>query len=447
MSKTIHKEVYIILTYLNFYGFNLDDFIESNPDPIQSENGWTILLTQKKASFCPICGSTNIYVHDHALRTIRIRHDDSILRFVIKTTRCRCQDCYSSFTPEIKGLQRYYKHSDFTINRIINRCKQTVSFDTIAKENLLTRQRVIQIFDKAYPYIDPLPLPKVMCLDEIRFYTDIETKYVLVITDFMTGKIVDIVESRRYEVMKEYFSGRHAQLKNVKYLVTDMFEGFNTLHYHFFRNIPHIIDLFHVIEDLTHAVNKIRTSVMKSLLDDDGCKSFMKSHWKLFLERYSTMDVKVLDTKYHHEKSNVEKEYYYWMQDCLNRDRTFYHAYSCLQEMYEYTKFSTFEEGERHLNRIINLLRIDNDEDLNRVAFTYEKNKIGIINCLDKKTRSFRYSTGISECINNHIRTLIKVCYGCINFDRFRKRILLISRFNETKRKPGYVKHKKYKHI
>lgn len=308
---------------------------------------------------------------------------------------------------------------------------------------MITRMRVIQLFDEAFPYVDPLPLPEVMCLDEIKFFTDYETKYILVITNFLTGEIVDILPSRKIDVMKEYFANRFEQIKNVKYLVTDMYDGFNAIHQGFFRNIPHIIDLFHVIEDLSRAVNKIRTEVMKKELDDSGCKSFMKSHWKLFLSRYREIPFEILHKKYCHEKSNVEKDYWSWMIDCLNLDSKFYRAYQCLQEMYDYTRFSTYEEGERHLNRVIDLLKSTFDDELIKVAETYRKNLVGIVNCLDKKTRTFRYTTGIAECVNNHIKTIIKVSYGCMNFERFRKRVLLISRNKKMERKPGFITSKK----
>ena len=358
-------------------------------------------------------------------------------------TRCKCLDCKATFTPSLTVIYRYSKFSNYTIENVTNACKRMMTFSEIARQNKMDKSRVLQLFDETYPVIDSLPLPEVMCLDEIKFYTGIETNYITVIVDFATGDIVDIVESRKYEVLKEYFAKRDIQLKKVKYVVTDMYEGFGKVHTHFFRNAVHIIDLFHVIEDLTRAVNKIRTEVMKAECDDSGEKQFMKNHWRLFLARYSTIDYRCLNKMYHHEKSNREKEYYKWMQSCLALSPKFYHAYQCLQEMYEYTRFSTYEEGERHLNRIIDLLKVDMDKDLIRVAETYEKYKVGIINCLDKKSRGFRYTTGIAECVNNHIKTIIKMCYGCMNFERFRKRVLLISRHNKMERKPGWKKKQK----
>ncbi len=305
------------------------------------------------------------------------------------------------------------------------------TFEEIACENLLTKSRVIQLFDKAYPNIPPLSLPRVMCLDEIKFNTDFDSKYILIISNFETGQIVDILPSRKIDVMREYFASRYSELKNVKYLVTDMYSGFTRIHNMFFSKIPHIIDLFHAIQDLTRAVNRIRTKVMNVLPEGDGRKTFMKKHWKLFLARLSTLDRKILNKMYKNESSGIEKDYFHWMQDCICTELRFYHAYQCLQEMYTYNRYSTYEDGSNHLERIITMLKAEGDKDLVTVAETYEKNFVGIVNCLDKKSRGFRYTTGIAECINNHIKTLIKLSYGCVNYKRFRNRILLISQTNK----------------
>mgnify|MGYP003298449457 CR=1 FL=1 len=273
-----------------------------------------------------------------------------------------------------------------------------------------------------------------MCLDEIKFFTDIETKYIVVITDFETGNIVDIIESRRYEIMQEYFSRRSNDLKNVQFILSDMYDGFCRIHQHYFSHAVHAIDLFHTIEDLTRSVNTIRTRVMKEEYSHVGEKEFMKQHWRLFLMNKQNVTQKTWDKTYHNKRTNEEKDYFQWLQSCLNLDRTFSRAYQCLQEMYKYSSYSTYEEGLRHIERIIQLLEAEADENLLRVAKTYQQFKYEIVNCLDKKSRNFRYTTGIAECINNHIKTLIKICYGCLNFKRFRNRILLISRYNKIKR-------------
>ena len=131
--------------------------------------------------------------------------------------------------------------------------------------------------------------------------------------------------------------------------------------------------------------------------------------------------------------SNKEKDYFQWINDCLNLEQHFDYAYKALQELMKYNSYSTFGEAKKHMERIIDLLEAYPDDNLKHVAETYKKWKIEIANTLDKKSREFRYTTGIAECVNNHIKTLVKTCYGCYQFERFRKRILLISRYNKIK--------------
>ncbi|MBR0230604.1 MAG: transposase, partial [Erysipelotrichaceae bacterium] len=44
-----------------------------------------------------------------------------------------------------------------------------------------------------------------------------------------------------------------------------------------------------------------------------------------------------------------------------------------------------------------------------------------------------RYTNGIAESINNHLKTIIKTAYGYHNFERFRKRAMLIITYKTPK--------------
>ena len=58
----------------------------------------------------------------------------------------------------------------------------------------------------------------------------------------------------------------------------------------------------------------------------------------------------------------------------------------------------------------------------------------GITNAFTKKSKQKRLTNGIAESINNHIKTTIKYSYGFENFERFRKRALLIFSKNRVKK-------------
>ena len=110
-----------------------------------------------------------------------------------------------------------------------------------------------------------------------------------------------------------------------------------------------------------------------------------------------------------------------------------YDGYSILQEMLHYDKYETYSEAEKFVNRIISKLYASNDELLHKVADSYKKWKVGIINGLARNQTDRRYSNAIAESNNSHIQRVINVAYGYRNFKRFRVRIMLILSYKKRK--------------
>ncbi|MDD4154906.1 MAG: hypothetical protein PHT30_05835, partial [Bacilli bacterium] len=50
-----------------------------------------------------------------------------------------------------------------------------------------------------------LKMPRVLCIDEIRFSEEINQKFVCVLTDFEKGEIIDIIKNRQMAYLREYF--------------------------------------------------------------------------------------------------------------------------------------------------------------------------------------------------------------------------------------------------
>ena len=70
-----------------------------------------------------------------------------------------------------------------------------------------------------------------------------------------------------------------------------------------------------------------------------------------------------------------------------------------------------------------------------KVGKTYQKWKAEITNAFTKEARENRLTNASAEGMNNKIKTMTKIAHGYMNFDRFRKRILLIYKYyNEKER-------------
>ncbi|NCA95451.1 MAG: hypothetical protein EOM74_00560 [Methanomicrobia archaeon] len=65
-----------------------------------------------------------------------------------------------------------------------------------------------------------------------------------------------------------------------------MYDGYANIYRSYFPKALHVVDLFHVITQLTTAVNRLRTQTMNAKARKGSVKyNFMKGHWKYFLYR------------------------------------------------------------------------------------------------------------------------------------------------------------------
>lgn len=148
----------------------------------------------------------------------------------------------------------------------------------------------------------------------------------------------------------------------------------------------------------------------------------MKTNWRFFL-----MDqFKINKQDYYSKKFDMHISYGEIILSCLKMNSVFWDGYNVLQELLHYDKYETWSEAESFMNRIIAKLNSSGDELLMKVAETYKRWKIGIINGLAKNQTGKRFSNAIAENNNSHIQKVIDVAYGCGNFKRFRARVMLI---------------------
>ena len=145
-----------------------------------------------------------------------------------------------------------------------------MSFTDIAKSANVTSQTVINYFKK---YIDckRKTLPEVLCIDEFKNLSFGKGKYACLLLNYQTGEIVDVLPSRRLDYLQYYFNKIPKEEKeNVKFLISDMYDGYKHLHDYVFHKSVFVIDAFHYIRYITDAFNKVRIRVMKSFLRNNN---------------------------------------------------------------------------------------------------------------------------------------------------------------------------------
>lgn len=413
-------------TLLTRFGFNSSNFVNKGVNAIEFNEGFVYEVEEEyRLRTCPHCNNELLHIHSYKWIEIKLSSTLGIKEYLrIKRIRYKCPKCGKTHTFALEGIQRNKTISNYVETAIKNEFYEIQSFTTIAKRYDVSLNQVINIFDEFTKHVPRRPLPEYMCIDEKHFEGDSDGKYVVVISDFFTGEVIDVLENRQMPYLIRYFSAiSQRERDNVKVFISDMYEGYSTVKNRYFPKAMFVIDLFHVIKLLTEVVNKLRIRTYNQRFYEECVEShFMKNNWKIFLKD----QYKIRHNEYHSKKYDVYIPYGELILRCLKKDPDFWDGYNVMQELLHYDKYETYGEADNFMNRIITKLNASGNELLCKVANTYSKWKAGIINGLARNQTGRRFSNAIAENNNSHIQKVIDVAYGYRNFKRFRARIMLI---------------------
>ena len=417
-------------TILFRFGLNPDNFINEDRDPIKTKDGFIYEVRQRTdIRVCPRCGSISAYINDHDIVEINCSETDQIkdtLRII--KTRFKCKDCGITYTPKIDGIDDGSLISNQTKQLILGDFTKIMSFAEIGRRYNVSSMKVIQIFDDKVPFIPRGKLPMVLCIDEKGFKGDTDTPYCCFLYDHERRELVDILESRQLPYLYEYFSNIPEDERNkVRFFVSDMYDGYRNVCRKFFKNALHIVDLFHVVQLLTRAVNKIRYNHVKDIKKSSPAVNFMKTKWRMFLCRSENIP----DKWYSPQGYGYSIHYSDMVFDCVKKYDDLLTAYNILQDLYHYNRNDTFMESLKFIDNLAERLKLTGIELLETVGISYTKFRVEIANGLAKNQTGKYYSNGVAESINNSVSTIIKVSNGYKDFERFRKRCMLISRYKK----------------
>lgn len=422
-------------TLLLRLGISPDNFINRDNEAIPIDNGFIYDVEQGKDNrTCPKCGYKNSVIYGYYFTETNCSESENIKDILrIKRVRFKCKNCGKTFSPLIKGIERHTTISKQVEQFIINDFTKPLSFSQIAYKYGLTKQRIIQIFDDKFKYVPRGKMPKILCIDEIRFSEELDQNYICVLYDFEKKEIVDIIRNRQMAYLREYFSSISLkERENTKVFISDMYDGYSTVCANYFPNATHIVDKFHIVTQLTRAVNSLRVIAMNSIKDNKDNEpyyNFMKSNWKLFLCRSECVPSKT----YTYMKTGEVFHYDNLIYSSIQLDNRFWTGYLALQDLLHLSYYSTFDESLTFIEHLSNKLINSDSELLKKVGDTFHKWRYEIANAFTKNAKQNKYSNAIAECINNQLKTIIKSAYGYHNFERFRKRAMLIITYSKNK--------------
>lgn len=380
------------------------------------------ILHSKNNYVCPYCGSVDYIKYGHKDKKIKIdvlKHYKT--EFTLTVNRFLCKNCLKTFIDSTSLTSKNSSISIQTKFSVLEDLRRDISFTEISKRNNVSIQTVINLFE-ANVNLPRNKLPEVICIDEFKNLKSSTGKYAFLILDPNEHKIIDVLHDRKLNNLESYFLSIPREERNgVKYVISDMYEGYRTIIKYHFPNATHIIDRFHYIRYVTQAFNNIRIKIMSSFKDTDIEYKTLKRYWRLFL-----MENKLLDSNLIYDfKTQTKIETYKLVEQSLNFHPSLENAYSILQDFYILINDTKYEDADVTLDNWINSLsecEIKEFKDLSKM-FKNWKNEIknSFLRFGDK-----HLSNGPIEGMNNHIKVIKRIGFGFKNFNHFRNRIMYI---------------------
>jgi len=413
--------------------------------------------------FCPVC-KERMYSKGFYVR--KVNHPvladgyKVILEVRQRKYRCTNKDCNTYMNEDFSFVERYKHNSYITPYLALQDLKDiTVTVAYVARKRNVSETWVHDVV-MTYLRFERLPLCEVLCIDEV--YLDIckDARYCVILRDFMTGDIIDILPNRYKKTFDDYFYHIPRQeRKKVKFIISDMYEPYLKMNENYFPEAVSVIDSFHVIQWINNKINLFINEVKKQYQkkDDERRKELNYRENRDFIRRKDSKEVYLL--KNHRwvllqNDDNISYDPYRHLNRKLGsyvNTKDIYDQFMALNPDFpvikklkeKYIRFNNEymgkkQEAEKGLDDLIKEYGSSSYPMFRDFALILEKRRNEIlasftrldIKADQEKTQEFyrRMSNGPMEGFNRKPKDMKRLGRGYFNFDFIRNRILWSAR-------------------
>lgn len=347
--------------------------------------------------------------------------------------RYRCKRCSTTFYEKDTFSNPKECLSRESIFAILDRLKlANETFESVASGLHITRQNVINVFDRYVDYNPSYQLPEILSIDEKHVNKKMtDSPYLFIIVDFHQNNLYDILRSRHKWVISSYFSKIPVEIrKNVKYITMDMWEPYRDVCEIYFKWAKIAIDSFHVVKIVNEAINRLRLIIMQKF--NNGAENINENHvYYYMLKKYKYIFLSNFDDLSDRIKYN--RKLHSWMNKyqlrkyLLDIDERLEKGYWLSSRYLEFNKTTSYENCREELEALIEDFYNSKLHQFIDAAKTLSNWKEYIINSFitvdspDGRSRR-RLSNGPVEGINSLIEKINVNGNGYSNFYRFRNR-------------------------
>ncbi len=416
--------------------------LEDDPNIIilgfRIENHSKIITVEYKLInvYCSSCG-TKMHVKDHYPRYVKhnILQDGYMLIIEYYQRTWMCPHCKTRYTPAVSFVQKNKQISSLSSFLAVKKLANlSLSVASVADDFGISDTSLHNLF---LQHVDMkrLPLPEVIMIDEVYTNFRDDCKYSLNIMDFLTYDIIDILPSRREQYTNSYFlSLPLAERKNVKYIISDMYEPYLKYMDRYFPNAQSAIDSFHVISWLLDKISAYLRKLSRKYESDKKSDQYylLKSkQWIMLMNEDKIKDIE--KPKY------IDRHFHCYMTTSALREKFFSidPQLKVIHELKElYIDFnnkdrSNLDSIENEMSNLIDNYKNSHVEMFVQFAELLEDKKQAILNSfviLPSLGKSVRLSNGAMESFNRKPKDLRRLSRGINNFEFYRQRILFSER-------------------
>ena len=369
----------------------------------ESDNLVVIEAQTRKLKSCPYCGSKHIWVHDYRTQKIKdtqMHGKKCIIN--LRKTRYNCKCCGKRIDSKTELVAKKMTMTKRLVASIAREFRELYSIKSISRRYSVSTSTVTRVL--SYLSVERKSLPKVLLIDEFKGDSG-SYKYQCSLLDGITHKIIDIVKSRQENILSEYFKNIPKEERdNVKIFVSDMSKTFKNIKNAYFKNALHIADKYHFVRQVSWALENVRKRIQKDT----------SAEIRIYLKRSKSILTKPMP-----KLNDDQKREAALMLEISEELRL---AYGLKESFYqEVLVQKNKEQAQYKVNAWIDICKKSKLKEFRSciTAFT---------NWSDEITNSFdyKYSNGALEGKHTKIKTLKRNSFGMRNFERFRKRIMLL---------------------
>lgn len=401
-----------------------------------------------KHHICPVCLKETSRIKGYTKKVIThsILHNNSCY-IDYDARRYQCPHCHKTFLENNPFTFDRQKISVVTVYNVLTELKKSTStFKSTADMFHISPTTVSSIFDN-HVSISRRKLPRYLCLDEVYSFKSHNSKYVCVLLDFTTNKVIDLLPSRRKDELINYLSLiPREEREKVEIVSFDMWDTYRIVSKIMFPHCVCAIDHFHVIQELNNKVDDIRKKVMNkyykeknelknkdnlSIIEKERLKEVSKYYYVLkkfnwmFLSKDNKIDPNA-EKKYNHVLERY-MNYYDIYDYMIHLDSDLDIALSLKDDVLEFYKKCTYDEALDKLNIIIkdmNNSTVSQMIDFSKTLTRWKREIVNSFIIVSKGNKNTRINNGIIENRNKAIKNIKHNSNGYQNWERFKNRVL-----------------------